>query len=342
MKVIAYTGGRITKPGIYSGVPMHQTPESPGYHGDICDGPSFSSTHLRKADKESMDEVWDIHPCNPDRAEPKDKDHFILGRAAHTLLLGEAGFRETFAIRPETYPDDKGGEKPWNGNATWCKDWLKKAASEGMDVLTVAQLENIKGMARRMMGEPLIATGGILNGLVEHSLFWKDAQTGIWLKARPDVIPTDSRLIVDLKTAHAVDWESVERAIGENRYHMQAALIAEGLETLVGGEWNDAVYPFVKVTRPWSINITPIDGESLTFGRMQNRRAINRIAECLRTNNWPGPSDSEVAKGLPPWMKKRLMKEAEDGLLPDVGEAPEPTPSAATQALRDVIDDEAI
>lgn len=322
LEVRQYEGGQISEPGIYSGVPMHETDDSPGYHGDICVGPSFSSSHLRKIETASPDEVWDTLYLNPDRDPEADKPkaHFVLGRAAHTLLLGESGFRQEYLIRPETYTDEKtGADKPWNGNATACKNWLAEAAKMNRTVITAEQVLVIRGIAGRLAAHPTIQTG-ILNGLVEHSIFWVDEKTGLWLKARPDVIPTDSNIVADLKVQAGVQAIECRRAITDWSYHQQMALISEGLYEVAGRVIEEHVLVMCKAARPFSINHKPITPAAIFRGHQQNRRALDRIKECLDAGYWPGPDDDEVPAGLMDYREKQLDYESKHGLLPEIDE----------------------
>lgn len=322
MKIFDYVPGeKISVPGIYRGVPMDV------YHGDCCIGTSISSGHLRTAESKSLDEVWDKFYLNPDRdPDESDKTYFILGRAGHTLLLGEEGFRTDYLIRPETYPDDD--SKAWSGNSKSCKAWLAEAALAGKTVITKKQVETIRGIAKRLAAHPTIQTG-ILNGLIEHSLFWVDEKTGLWLKARPDAIPTDSNIFSDLKISSDVTANATRRAINEHGYHQQMALIAEGIYVLTGRAMDEAVLIFAKASRPYSINHKPLATSAMNRGWQQNRRALDRIAEALKSGYWPGPDDDEVPAHLPDYREKQLKFEEEHRLLPPVEDStPIPQPAA--------------
>lgn len=328
MQVRVYVPGeKISEPGVYRGVPMDV------YHGDCCIGPSVSSSHLRKAETSSMDEVWDTFYLNPDRDPEADKDkkHYILGRAAHTLLLGEEGFREDYLIRPETYPDDD--SKPWSGNSKSCKAWLAEAALAGKSVITKEQVEVIRGIAGRMASHPTIQTG-ILNGLIEHSIFWIDEKTGLWVKCRPDAIPTDSNIIADLKVQAGVQPIDCRRAITEYGYHQQMALIGEGMFHAAQRVVTDFVLVMAKAGRPFSINHKPLTPSAIYRGHQQNRRAMDRIAECLKTGYWPGPDDDEVPADLQDWREKQLKYEEEHKLLPEIEEINEAGLAHRAKAVR--------
>src|SRR6266705_6173244 len=123
----------------------------------------------------------------------------ILGRETHYLLFGETNWKKLFVLRP-----DRLGGEAWHGNRSACKLWLKQRAEEGLAVISETQLARIKGMATALARHPLVQAG-ILNGAIEHSIFWKDQKTSVWWKTRPDAVPGDSADVADLKTISWVD-----------------------------------------------------------------------------------------------------------------------------------------
>src|SRR4029078_8690833 len=86
-------------------------------------------------------------------------------------------------------------------------------------------------MARSLALEPLVQEG-LLRGYVETSGFVRDAETGLWIKVRPDVVPTLTGDYVDLKTAADVTTGALQSSIRTYGYHQQGALIWEVVEQL--------------------------------------------------------------------------------------------------------------
>src|SRR5690606_27176305 len=125
---------------------------------------------------------WDTSYLNPNRAPEEDKEHFALGRAVHTLLLSEQGFRDEYVVRPEEWSD-------WRSKDA--RAWRDAEKAKGKTVLVPEDLEHIQGMAERIAGDRTFMD--LLQGRIERSIIWKD-QTGIWVKSRPDVIPADGFL----------------------------------------------------------------------------------------------------------------------------------------------------
>lgn len=323
-------GQKITEPGIYSGVPMEL------YHGDLCDGPSVSRSVLWEMDETtggSPRHAWAKWYGNPNRKEQPEKPHFALGRAIHHLAGGEAQFAKHFAVRPAVWDS-------WRTKDA--KAWRAEQERLGMGVLTAEDVDVIQGIADAMNEHPTIQAG-ILKGLVEMTVVWRDPVTGLWVKVRPDVLPLDGRMIVDLKTTAKADRMSCLKAIGEYGYHMQMAMIDEGLWQVAGWAASDHVDVFVEKAEPFCINLKPIPSHAIDYGRRQYRRNLDQFAACLEAGDWPGYADDEVDGDLPDWMLKRLSYESEKGILPQItGRAPRAPENDAARYLSLPCDDEAI
>jgi hypothetical protein len=277
-----WDGKKITKPGIYSGIPIET------YHGDICDGPSVSSSGLRKIVNDSPADYWDGCYMNPDADPFEESAALLMGRAVHHLILGEKNFAASFVIQPDTYVHEKDGVKPWSNNAKVCKTWRAEQKEAGRSVLTKGDVETIRGMAKSLARDELV-NAGILNGLVEHSIFWKDRLTGIWVKSRPDTIPTHSGDVADLKTIMGVDYQDCVRSIDDNGYYQQAGLVRQGLREVLGIEVSTFTFMFAAKKRPFSTRPMILHDDDMALGDQANRVGLDVMARCLREKVWPGP-----------------------------------------------------
>lgn len=272
-------GTKITEPGAYIDVPMSV------YHGQPTEGPSISSSGLRTIFTQSLAHFWDGCSLNPDRQEFKDTEFTILGRAAHHLLLGEADFGKFFVTRPDKLEGD-----PWHSNKKICKRWLAERELEGLTVLKPEQMDQIRGMAKSLANEPIVQ-GGILNGYIEISLFWQDEETGIWLKARPDVIPNSSGDVADMKCVSDVSDDGISRALGERGYHQQGALVAESFEKVLGMSMEHFSLVYVEGKRPHSVRIDEVHPDEIAAGYAENHAALRLFKRALDTGYWPGPKN---------------------------------------------------
>ena len=175
-------------------------------------------------------------------------------------------------------------------------------------------------MADSLHAEPLVQAG-ILNGLIEHSMIWRDRDTGIWLKWRPDAIPTDSLDFSDLKTTTSVQAGDLERAISNYGYHMQGAFGALACRDILQRPMNSFSLVFVEKDDPWCVRTKTIREADIDLGLRQIKAALKLFAKGVRTGVWDGPggtqSDTEYA-GLSDWGARMAQNrideiEREDG-----------------------------
>lgn len=310
MTPIVWNGKPISRPGLYSGVPMRNDAGN-GYHQNLCVRPSLSSTGIKTIFNKSPAHYFKDSYLNPDAEPPKDSEAFAFGRAAHHLLLGESGFRDQFVLRPKTFRDEEGKSKPWSGNTTYCRDWAKEQAALGLTVITEAELENIRGMRDSLKREPLVRAG-ILNGLIEHSMVWQDKETGVWLKARPDAMPAADMCVADLKTCADITDDGIERAISDSDLHVQAALVGMGLRALTGRETESFNLVFVEKAKPHCVRVRELMPLDLELGEQQIRAVLPIFAKAVETGVWHGPGggqqDAQYA-GVTPWRRKAIERQ---------------------------------
>ena len=299
MKVIPFDGQKISAPGIFSGVP------SQIYHGpDLCVGPSISSSGLRTIFTDSAMQYWIHSPYNPNRLEEEDSRAFIVGRAAHHLCLGEADFKKYFIVRPAEYPDAKTGElKKWTRAANYCKAAEKAWADANLDILTPEELETIKGLAGIQPWQKGLEDSGLMNnavvragamqGLVEHTIIAQDRETGIWIKARPDVIPTASQEACDFKTTQSVHGYKLQQTLDDYRYDAQAAIVSYCLEQAAGFRLTNFALIFACKAAPHEVAVRELKPGDLDDGQKDMQAAIRTFALCMERGKWPGVGGGE-------------------------------------------------
>lgn len=298
MNTIQWDGQRISRPGIYAGVPIDD------YHrGDVCDGPSISSSGLRLIWSRSPKHYWDTSPLNPNRDDQSDNKDFIIGRAAHHLVCGEIGFGDHYVIRPDKAPDGRA----WHGSNASVIKWQADQKKLGMSVLTPEMAESIRGMAISL-GENSLMRAGILSGLVERSMFWRDRKSGVWLKARPDVIATASGDFADLKTTQSVMYRDTQRSLHDYGYCQQGALVLDGAREL-GLEAASFSLVWVEKRRPYCVRVQTLIDEDLARGSKMNRVAVDTFSACITARHWPGPGDDRADAEyiqLPDWAREQI------------------------------------
>ncbi|TCL70608.1 PD-(D/E)XK nuclease-like domain-containing protein [Rhizobium sp. BK251] len=292
-----WSGSTIKLSGVYSGISLDD------YHGkrDLLDGPSVSKSALKwllPAHGGSPKAFWGRWKWNPDHIEQETTAALDFGKAAHCLLLGDEVFEERFCIRPEKYPDYRTKE---------ARDWRDALVAEGKTIITAEQFDRIKRIHADAKTYPLIKLG-LLNGRIERSMFWKDPETGIWLRARPDALPNVDGVYSDLKTASKFDEDFLERQIFDAGYYLQAAItrmVCRGLGM-----------PFDTFTLLYVLNDdvpdtahVEIDEFDIDRGERAVRWCLRTIRNCLDAGEWPGArpfNDGERRIQMKVWAKERL------------------------------------
>ena len=143
---------------------------------------------------------------------------------------------------------------------------------------------------------------------------WKDAETGIWIKSRPDVIPNASGDYSDLKTTASVTTDALQKSIAAFHYPMQAAVVGMASDAVLGISMQTFTLVWVEKADPWCVRVTTLTPEDIARGVMQVRAALRTMARCLDSGQWPGPGgdrlDGEYLD-LPAYAQKRIDTELE-------------------------------
>jgi hypothetical protein len=313
MKITRVKSLPISEPGIYRGIELSD------YHSAaiVPSGEfSVSSSDLRRAWSMSMAHFHDAWVHNPDRAEVKTTPAMVFGAAAHHLLLGEERFSTSYVQEPLEYRDlGTAKVRPWNNNATECREWHAKQKRAGRIALKYEHYERLRGMGRALALEPLVQNG-ILEGAIESTGIVKDKDTGLWIKVRPDVIPTKSGDFVDLKTIADISDRGIKRRMAESGYHMQAGLIWLWADQM-GLPFETFTLAFAESDRPFCVRMVPVSEVDLSLGLNQCRAMLKVIARCLDSGVWPGPGAGELRELTLPQAEreaitKRLQYEGMD------------------------------
>ena len=290
--------GLIDTPGIYE-LGMDE------YHRQPTVGPSVSSSGLRRVENESPAHFWAYAKgLNPDAEERPGTGALDLGKAVHAFLFDDADEIARIVVRPDEFPDYR---------TKAAREWRDAQRDSGNVIVDAPVLKSIRRMHDALEAEPGVAAL-LTAGEPEKSIIWQDAETGIWLKARPDRLPSDG-ILADLKTTRDASPRGVQRSLSEYGYHMQMALAAEGLEAVGRAPVTDAWLVFVESSLPHCVTVARIGDEMMEFGRMQCRRALRRIADGLNTGRWPGYFEGPTTAYPPDYYFKRLTNEFEQGAL---------------------------
>jgi hypothetical protein len=255
---------------------------------------------------------------------PVYKDVFDYGSAAHRVVLGSGPEIEVIDAaclqRLAGSTDDpkvaklygetaaKGDPEAWTTSAAKAAKAAARAA--GRIPLLRHDYERTIAMADAIRLHPM--ANALLNpdyGHAEQSLFWRDAESGILLRSRFDVLRdkvSGPLMIPDYKTADSADPDTFARSAANYGYHMQDAWYTDGAAAL-GYPKPRVLFVVQEKEAPYLVSVVELDYDSRRAGRRRYRRAINEYLKCVASGDWPGyVADNDIRYiSLPAWAIRR-------------------------------------
>jgi PDDEXK-like domain of unknown function (DUF3799) len=243
------------------------------YHADPAQAPSLSSSIAAILLEQSPQHAWLAHPrLNPNYVRDTDS-RFDLGSAAHMMLLER---REDRIVRVDA--DD------WRTKAA--KEARDQAQLEGKYAVLERQYKDIKEMcdaARKFLMRTEL--GNILDtGDAEQTLVWQD--DAVWCRARPDIMSSDRKIVLDYKSTASAQPEAFARQIGRMGYDLQAEFYSDGVQIETGLR-PAFVFLAQEITQPYACSLVALSNAYQFVGQQKAKRARDLWKTCLLEDSWP-------------------------------------------------------
>lgn len=210
------------------------------------------------------------------------------GQLIDCLLLTPQDFEKRFAVRPETYTNEKKEVKPWNGNANVCKEWLEIHA--GSPIVKPDELLKARAAVKLIEDDPQLAAC-VLDSRKQVMLtgFYDDKETGlrIPIKSLLDLVPP-SGYLADLKTCTNASPRAWTKHVFEFGYHHQAARHLDLWNAAHKDTRNEFRHIVQESFPPFEIGKRMLSAEFVSHGRDSYVKALKRYAQCLKRDEWPG------------------------------------------------------
>jgi len=225
------------------------------------------------------------------------------GSMVDAALFGQFG--HLYATLPETYEDEKGNVKPWNGNSTVCKQTKADIERNGQIPVKRHEVESVNA-AVEILRNDYDASCLLENARTQvHILgMYKDEETGLSvpLRALLDIVPDAEgrfgKCLADLKTCSDASPEAWPRTVAKWGWHIQAAFYLDLYRAATGEDRTDWLHLVQESQPPYEIGRRVISSPFVDVGRAAYREALVRYAWCLKNNEWPGYD--EVKAGIMP------------------------------------------
>lgn len=271
---------------------------------------SIDQSQLKQFLKNPAD--WAYHRLNDDH---KPTDAMKFGTAFHAYLLGTSDV----VSLPE-------------GESFRSKDnqkWRDEQLEAGNIIVSYNDMQLLKRMKEGIEQTSLMPEYPdymeiIEQGTKEQCIEWKDRQTGLMLKAKPDLIPVGTDYLVDLKTAQKADAESFAKEVINYGYHIQtvfyrAAVAACKPEAFDRGSKAPSTMQFWVFEksdacdwRPFSISddnpITNLAATSIRQALLGIALMVKKAKEEGYAENTPDPVDAAAKYALRHGFNKKVKE----------------------------------
>lgn len=210
-----------------------------------------------------------------------------IGTLTHLAVLEPDRFNSECIVMPSMDRRTKAGKETWGQFQADYPEHELLTSEEHTRITAIRDSVFAHPMARKLMDRITE---------VEASTFWRDPDTGVDCRCRPDAV-LDNGMLIDLKTARDAG-PGFERSVVKYRYHVQAAFYGDGMG---GMQDRPMIFIAVETEAPYLVSCNIIGIDSLIAGLDAYRRNLSTYAECAAKDVWPGYSDAIQTINLPEW-----------------------------------------
>ena len=206
--------------------------------------------------------------------QDQDRPAYVLGRAAHVLILeGREAYEQAYAFGGPINP--KTGQ-PFGSRTKAFQDWAEAKGKPVLDDDQAALIESLSASVLVHKHAAALLADGVAEGVIRAEY------CGVPCQARLDWLNPESG-IVDLKTCDNLDWLQMDaRTYG---YAYQLAFYRSLAATLTGQRL--PVYMIaVEKREPLRTGVWRMSEEVLGLAQKENEEAIARLIGCREKDEW--------------------------------------------------------
>ncbi len=204
----------------------------------------------------------------------QDRPAYVVGRAAHVLILEGCGvYEQTYAFGGPINP--KTGQ-PFGSRTKAFQEWADEQGKPVLDDDQAALIESLNASVQAHKHASALLADGVPEGVVRATY------CGVPCQSRLDWLNPE-RGIVDLKTCENLDWLQTDaRAYG---YAHQLAFYRSMVASVTGT--NLPVYMIaVEKREPLRCGVWRISEEVLGLAQKENEEGIARLTACRERDEW--------------------------------------------------------
>gem|GEM_PF-5707225 len=234
--------------------------------------------------------------------EQEEKDYFNFGRALHMALLMPKEFNDRYVVKP-----DFGRSKADQAlKAKFYKD------NEDAVIISDKEKEQITFMIESVL-DHRIASEMLKEGVAEVSIFFKEEETNVLCRARPDFIRQDPKTksidIIDVKTTIDAGKSRFSGDIYRYGYHTQLAFYKEAVEKSYGAQVDSVSILAIEKKFPYDAFLYTLDDEDLEEGKKYYKHALRTYVNSRVKDKWPRAQHLAEMIRMPNWSRGETLPE---------------------------------
>lgn len=245
--------------------------------------------------KKSPYHYWSRY-ISPLKREIKTTPAMLMGEMVHTAVLEPQEYDNRYIRAFE------GDRRTLAGKAAYASF---VSVLHGRTIVKAEDYDLALEIGREVMKDEFISPL-IPECVIEESIYWKNAATGLVCKARPDA--RLDGLVVDLKTAENADYRHIQTASIDRGYFLQAGMISLALRS-IGVEMSHYVICAVEKKYPFAVANYVLDESAILFGITQFNELIEQYDKCLQADKWPGFAVKQLY--VPKWAENEELDDLE-------------------------------
>ena len=234
-------------------------------------------------------------------AERDETEALRIGRALHMALLEPALFQKTYVRIPEfTGKTRDGRDSAQSAEARARRQEWRDSLPKDAIQLSESEFGTLMGMIHSVMKHQ-DALNILRYGVPERAGYYRDPQTGILCRIKPDLFHSGAMGLIDIKTTDDVSYDRFGRKIFQYGYDFQMAMYCEGIYQITGKRVEFPLLLAVEKKPPYEVAVYQADNALLAHGLERDRYALSRLKECLQTKTWPSYQENVQVISLPKW-----------------------------------------
>jgi exodeoxyribonuclease VIII len=215
-----------------------------------------------------------------ERGQKDSKSHINIGSALHELLLEPELFYDHFAVSPKFDRRTKDGKAGFD---------LFELENEGKIIINENDMEMIRCMCESSLNNQTFIDL-MRDSYRETSCYTIDERTGLKIKLRPDAMPQNRPIILDIKSCVDSSFKKFRSDLFNYGYFISSAFYCDYLNK------ENYVFGAIEKEQPYQLSLFMLSDEIVENGRTQYRMALDLIKWSYDNNFWCDYNQFEALK----------------------------------------------